>query len=188
MKKLRRKQIFTPVGEKLKWWNRDIGIGVSFSIRMASPPLWGSWRGRLYGIFRTSCVDCLNRFFGLTEPLLWIGWRRAEGSTSCRRFVIDLAKARCCDGEGSPCQRWGLAISVKSKENASESDGEHLHNRRTDWLRRAKGWFSLQKKIGYSKIKQYFCTTRTCQAYQRCSNVRLFFIVHYTKTYLSRNR
>ena len=144
MKKLRRKQIFTPVCEKLKWWNRDISMGVSISIRMASPPLWGSWRGRLYGIFRTSCVDCLNWFFGLTEPLLWIGWRRAEGSTSCRGFVIDLASLRRGDGEGSPCQRWGLGFSVKSKERGSGIK-ETIQNNRRNHSVHSKAWLAFDE-------------------------------------------
>ena len=87
MKKLRRKQIFTPVGEKLKWWKRDISIGVSFSIRMASLPFGGVGGGR---------------FRGLSEVHVCIDWSTHLDSTSCRRFVIDLASLRRCDGEGSP--------------------------------------------------------------------------------------
>ena len=48
---------------------------------------------------------CLTHFRGLTEPLLWIGLRRAEGSTSCRRLAIATANVRSCDDEGSPCKR-----------------------------------------------------------------------------------
>ena len=37
--------------------------------------------------------------------------------------------------------------------------------------------FSL-KKFGYSKLKQYLCSTRTRQASQRCSNVRVVLFLY----------
>ena len=58
----------------------------------------------------------MKRTKGLTEVILGIGLRRVEGSTSCRRFAIDLASLRRCDGEGSACQRRGLAIPVETKK------------------------------------------------------------------------
>ena len=38
------------------------------------------------------------------------------------------------------------------------------------------------KKFGYFKLKQYLCTTRTRQASQRCSNVRVVFLYAMTTT------
>ena len=73
-----------------------------------------------------SFLDFQNRLWGLAEPLLWIGLRRAEGSTSCRRLAIATASARRCDDEGSPCKRWGLGISVKT--NPIKNTLIYFHN------------------------------------------------------------
>ena len=76
------------------------------------------------GIKWSALGNFLRRFCGLTEAFLWIGWRRAEGSTSCRRLVIATANARRCDNEGSPCKRWKLDVSVKSQETFSLTNGQ----------------------------------------------------------------
>ena len=47
----------------------------------------------------------LKRFMGFLEANLWIDRTAPLDLTSCRRFVIDLASLRRCDGEGSPCKR-----------------------------------------------------------------------------------
>ena len=59
--------------------------------------------------------------WGLSEANLWTDWTAPLNSTSCRRFAIDLASLRRCDGEGSPCQRWGLGFSVSPNEWFSSS-------------------------------------------------------------------
>jgi len=84
--------------------------------------------------------DWLNRSFGLTEPLLWIDWTVPLDSTSCRRLAIATASARRCDGEGSPCKRWGLGISVKSKERFSGINGKM-------GFRRTKGSVKSKKRF-----------------------------------------
>ena len=53
-----------------------------------------------------------------------------------------------------------------------------------------KNWYLplfSSKKFGYSILKQYICTTRTRQASQRCSNVRVVFFYYgkVFKTYFS---
>ena len=50
-------------------------------------------------------------------------------------------------------------------------------------LRENKGFFGYiysfsSKKFGYFKLKQYLCTTRTRQASQRCSNVRVVLFLY----------
>ena len=40
--------------------------------------------------------------------------------------------------------------------------------------------FFFFKKNGYSKLKQYLCTTRTRQASPRCSNVRVVLFYYGT--------
>ena len=45
----------------------------------------------------------------------------------------------------------------------------------------SKSWSSplfSSKKFGYFKLKQYLCTTRTRQASQRCSNVRVVLFLY----------
>ena len=115
----------------------------------------------------------LERDWGWVSSFLRIYWTAPLNSTSCRGLVIDLPSARRCDGEGSPCQRWGLAISVKSKENASKSEGEHLHNWRKDWLRRALSLQQIKEPLSNSShfnalIKLKTCVWQGCFSYLCC--------------------
>ena len=80
--------------------------------------MWGLSEAHVRIIW-SSCEDFLKHFRGLSEPHLWTDWTVPLDSTSCRRFVIDLSSLRHCDGEGSPCKRWGLVSSVKSKKRFS---------------------------------------------------------------------
>ena len=112
MKKLRRKQIFTPVGATR--WNGEIGTSawaLAFPSEWLPSPL-RELEGAVLG-------DFLNLQLGVSQPHVWVDWTDSLDSTSCRRFVIDLASLRRGDGEGSPCQRWGLGFSVESKERGS---------------------------------------------------------------------
>ena len=63
-------------------------------------------------------------FWGFSEVHLWIDWTAPLNSTSCRRFGIDLASLRRCDGEGSLSFCWGLDNSVKPKEKFRISKGK----------------------------------------------------------------
>ena len=71
-------------------------MGVSFSIRMASLPLWGSWRGGFRDCLRCMCV--------LTEALIWIQLVAEGSSSTWRAFGVAMAKARKNNGEGSAVQ------------------------------------------------------------------------------------
>ena len=105
------------------------------------PPPRGSWRGAV----RMASLP----LGGVGGGLLGINWTAPLDSTSCRRFVIDLAKARRCDGEGSLWFHWGLGISVKSKENASQSDGKIQNTR---WKGSTKSKKVPVKFILYSSL------------------------------------
>ena len=65
-----------------------------------------------------------NRMWGLSEAHLRTYWTAPLDSTSCRRLVIEMTSLRRCDNEGSPCKRWGLDVSVKSKETFSLTNGK----------------------------------------------------------------
>ena len=82
------------------------------------------------GIYWCACGEDLTFVWGHSEAILWIGLRRAEGSTSCRGLVVVSASARRCDNEGSPCKRWGLGNWVQSKERFSSIKGIALYNQR----------------------------------------------------------
>ena len=90
--------------------------------------------------------DCQRRLFGLIESFLWIGLRRAEGSTSCRRLVIEMASARRFDNERSPCKRWGLDVSVKAKEKFSWIKENVL-------LNQGKGWVKAKERLAYAELR-----------------------------------
>ena len=72
-------------------------MGVSFSIRMASPPLWGELEGAALG-------DCLRCMCVLTEALIWIQLVAEGSSSTWRAFGVAMAKARKNNGEGSAVQ------------------------------------------------------------------------------------
>ena len=86
--------------------------------------LLSSWFALFVARFYGARVDLLNRMWGLSEGYLGTYWSVPLDLTSCRRFVIEMAKARRCDNEGSPCKRWGLDVSVKSKETFSLTNGK----------------------------------------------------------------
>ena len=68
------------------------------------------------GIHSYAIGDVLSQLWGMTRARLGIHWSVPLMQLFARRFVIDLASLRRCDGEGSPCQRWGLGHLVKSKK------------------------------------------------------------------------
>ena len=72
----------------------------------------------------------MHRFRGWFEAHVWIDRSVPLDSTSCRGLAIEMASARRFDNEGSPCERWGLAILVKSKERVSRIEGKCQNNRR----------------------------------------------------------
>ena len=86
--------------------------------------LLSSWFALFVARFYGARVDLLNRIWELSEAHVWIDWTAPLDSTSCRRLVIDLASLRRCDNEGSPCKRWRLDVSVKSKETFSLTNGK----------------------------------------------------------------
>ena len=75
----------------------------------------------------STCVDSLRRFRESFEANLWTDWSVPLDLTSCRGLVIETASARRCDNEGSPCKRWGLGVSVESKERFGTIKGAFLH-------------------------------------------------------------
>ena len=86
--------------------------------------LLSSWFALFVVRFYGARVDLLNRIWELSEAHVWIDWTAPLDSTSCRRLVIEMANARRCDNEGSPCKRWGLDVSVKSQETFSLTNGK----------------------------------------------------------------
>ena len=72
----------------------------------------------------------VHHFRGWLESHVGIDWSFPLDSTSCRGLGVSMASARRCDNEGSPCKRWGLAISVKSKERTSRIEGKCQNIRR----------------------------------------------------------
>ena len=93
----------------------------------------------------------VQRFRGLSEVHVWIYWTAPLDSTSCRRLVIEMANARRCDGEGSPCKRWGLGISVKSKKWFSTSKGEWQYNRRRMTVQSKKNTSTIKGENQYNR-------------------------------------
>ena len=118
-------------------------------------------------ISSSACVDCQKRSCGYTEPLLWIGLRRAEGSTSCRRLVIDLPSLRRCDGEGSPWQRWGLVNSVKSKERFGIIEGKNQYNRKNDSAKKRERFIEARQVL-----KNVGSLPKTDLAFDKCQHER----------------
>ena len=86
--------------------------------------LLSSWFALFVARFYGARVDLLNRIWELSEAHVWIGWTAPLDLTSCRRLVIEMASVRRCDNEGSPCKRWRLDVSVKSKETFSLINGK----------------------------------------------------------------
>ena len=106
--------------------------------------LLSSWFALFVARFYGARVDLLNRMWGLSEGYLGTYWSVPLDLTSCRRFVIEMAKARRCDNEGSPCKRWGLDVSVKSKETFSLTNGKI-------GIRRTKASVNPHMRIGVGK-------------------------------------
>ena len=86
--------------------------------------LLSSWFALFVARFYGARVDLLNRMWALSEAHLGTYWTAPLDSTSCRRLVIEMTSLRRCDNEGSPCKRWGLDVSVKSKETFSLTNGK----------------------------------------------------------------
>ena len=94
MKKIYRKQIFTPVGATR--WNGEIGTSawaLAFPSEWLTSPL-RELEGAVLG-------DFLNLQLGVSQPHVWIDWTDSLDSTSCRGLVIETARVRRCDSEGS---------------------------------------------------------------------------------------
>ena len=104
--------------------------------------LLSSWFALFVARFYGARVDLLNRIWELSEAHLGTDWSAPLDSTSCRRLVIETASARRCDNERSPCKRWGLAISVKSKEKFSLTNGK-IGFRRTKASVESKDWLAF---------------------------------------------
>ena len=94
--------------------------------------------------------DYQKRLFGLTEAFLWIGLRRAEGSTSCRALAVSTLRARCFSKIEGKIQLNQRKRSVESRERVSKSEGEI-------GLRRAK----VQQKQR-RELHEADCSAKTC--------------------------
>ena len=116
-------------------WKDSIGDLLKFYWGFSKIPL---------GTCNTSIGDLVNFHWGLTEPLARRKSTAPLNLTSCRALAVSMPSARYRNAERSPCKRWGLAFSVKSKEKFSLTNGKI-------GIRRTKASVNPHIRIGVGK-------------------------------------
>ena len=100
-----------------------------------------------------------------------------------------LAIAKLCVWDGQNCHRYHQSFLwfILIQKGREKKGWCNTLRQKGDFLGcfYSKSWSSplfSSKKIGFSNLKQYLCTTRTRQASSQCSNVRVVLLWHnYTR-------